>query len=54
MKRIVVMLILCILAAGMIFSCCCFHEAATVDAADEKASYMLDYVRDVYILREVK
>lgn len=52
MKRIVVMLILCVLAAGMIFSCCCAHEKEQPPMPTPKPEYYIEYTRGVYILRE--
>ena len=53
MKRIILLLILCLLAAGMFFSCFYVHDAEPQPQPTPEPEYYIEYTRGVYILREM-
>lgn len=52
MKRII-LFIICLLLACMIFSCYCIHEVEYPTVPTPEPTYVYEYIRGVYILREV-
>lgn len=54
MKRIIILLILCLLALGMIYSCTLQHEVEPTLMPTPQPCYVIEYTKGVTILREVR
>lgn len=54
MKRMIILLILCLLAAAMAYSCTLHHEPEVAPMPTPEPVYVLEYVRGVEIQRRMR